>query len=1127
MWYIGRKKESRGATMTNSTEIEQPKPGETILNGQYTIEKYLGSGGQGQVYLARHRIFGQVAVKRLHPVIADQPERRARFERELRIAAQLHSEHVIFIRQFDEDPARNEWFSVMEYANGGSLEDKLDKEAPLSITEAIHLAIALCQALAHVHQYPYVHGDLKPSNILFHIRPNQELTLKLSDFGGAFQPVHAGVLPLPSGLKAPRTTLYVSPELLDASDPEDTEALPVDVDQRADIYSVGVILYEMLTGHPPFWEPSSESEDPMVHLEREHAILVRVKEQLPPEPKAKRREILPALNDLVMKTLSKDPADRFASVGEMQACLEETLEEEKARLAELERLRPLADQAFEEEKWGQASDILYKILNLDPDDQDAIEKRRIVEDQQRLGGLRLQIPRAMDDEQWVKAKILVEEALAIEPYDTILVAWQEEIDEQLSIIEMLEQAREAEKSENWLEACNLYGRLLTVDTSHSEALSLFNRARTQLRIATLRQEVQERRMLKDRHGELSKLKELLELVPNDTVIKARIVELQESIDLETYYNQGKQAYDEGRWAEAVEAFNRALAVDQNYRTGEAAALKADAERRRRLKQEGLESRRSLYRRDEASRRRTSLPLRRFTDIRYPEQCKIYQPVHLSIQLTLKPVQTEMDISSEVPSPLPPTEVTVEPTINEIQERQVELIVFVSADTFETDRRWRRLSMPFSRDSEMITFELIPQKLGLQIFEIEFFHGTSRVGYVVAETQVVDGDTSGHDDYVTYEPVDDRVWSGIEEQPTATVFVNWQGDRGIDYWILERNARIPDPGGYKRVTSVEEAVIGFWEDLSDLLGQAIQLQLSGLAEYELNSIWLHIRGLGRELGERVLSEELQSHSSTWPMDSVVVIATNELWIPWELIYDGSYFWGDKFILARIPKIPGQRAFWSADKVVERHVSTQLRKVVNIIGGKLGPSPIVERVRGLFNAFKASILIEAVERATLAEVFQAISQADLIHFTCHGTTTPRPCLQLADDKSLICCLMPSDLQNLVELTDSVVFANACTSAAIASFLGQLCNFGWEFYKKGVAAYIGTLGLVPTAYAITFAERFYERLLAGHTVGESLHYAKSGARRQNPFWLLYTLYGDPFARKSANTSVENLSKTDQCTD
>ncbi|HID62399.1 MAG TPA: hypothetical protein EYP49_06615 [Anaerolineae bacterium] len=572
----------------DSTDIELLQPGEKILNGQYTIEKHLGSGGQGQVYLARHPISDQVAVKRLHRRIADQAGGLERFERELRVTDQLRGEHVIFIRYFDKDLARDEWFSVMEYANGGSLEDKLATEAPLPITEAIDLTIAICQALAPIHRYPYVHGDLKPSNVLFHNVPTGGRIVKLSDFGSAFQPIRAGVLPLPSGLKTARTMLYVAPELLDASDPEDTEALKVGVDQRADIYAIGVILYEMLTGRPPFWEPFGESEDAMVFRERQHVLFQKIKQQVPPEPKEKRSEVLPSLNGLVMEALAKDPADRFAGVDEMQAHLKEVLQEEKVRLAELARLRPKAEQALKKKQWGQASDLLYKILDLAPDDPDALQKLEMAQAQQQLMNLRHQIPRKMKEGLWPEAKGLVEKALEIAPDDDTLTAWQEKIDDQLTIVGILEKAEEAEKEADWPEVISLCLRALELDGSHVDASSLLRRAQTQDKIAALRRQG-------DKRGELETLQELHELAPTDEKVNARIKELQRIIKLETYYAQGKQAYDEKRWEAAIEALTNAVAIDPFYRDAAPMLLyardqhtkelsrKRDAERRQELR----------------------------------------------------------------------------------------------------------------------------------------------------------------------------------------------------------------------------------------------------------------------------------------------------------------------------------------------------------------------------------------------------------------------------------------------------------------------------------------------------------------------------------------------------------------
>jgi serine/threonine protein kinase len=584
--------------MPNSSDIELLQPNETVLNGQYTIEKHLGSGGQGQVYLARHRIFDQVAVKRLHRHIADQPEGRARFERELRITDQLRGEHVIFIRNFDRDQARDEWFSVMEYANGGSLEDKLATEAPLPITEAIQLAITLCQTLAHIHQYPYVHGDLKPSNVLFHAKPNQESIVKLSDFGSAFQPVRAGVLSLPSGLKAARTRLYVSPELLDASDPEDTEALAVDVDQRADIYAIGVILYEMLTGRPPFWESSGESDDLIVRLKREHTLLRKVKEELPPDPKRQRSEILPSLNALVMKALAKDPTDRFANVGEMHVRLEEVLKEEKGRLAELARLRPLTKRALEKKQWDQASGLLNKILDLVPDDPDASEKLKIVNDQQCLKSLQDQIPQKLDNGLLQEARYLVEQALKIAPDDAMLTTWEEEIDAQLNIIRLLEQAREAERKSDWPQIISLCREALDLNPDHTEASDLLELAKTQNRTVKLRQRADKLLDRGNYKAALEKLKRLSVLDPTNEELQVEIKELQSTLDLDTYYSQAKQACSEERWKDGLRALKKVLSIDPFYRNGEAAALRLLAEKRlreirRKLPQEILHQLRHL------------------------------------------------------------------------------------------------------------------------------------------------------------------------------------------------------------------------------------------------------------------------------------------------------------------------------------------------------------------------------------------------------------------------------------------------------------------------------------------------------------------------------------------------------
>lgn len=499
-----------------------------------------------------------------------------------------------------------------------------------------------------------------------------------------------------------------------------------------------------------------------------------------------------------------------------------------------------------------------------------------------------------------------------------------------------------------------------------------------------------------------------------------------------------------------------------------------------------------------------------TDVRFPEKCKIDQQVQLSIQLTIEPVEIEVVDSPYEPRQVPSSEVLVDPTPTEVEEQEFEVIVFVSAEGFEIEEKpWQRLSIPFGQDSERIEFNLVGRKLGTHIIEVEFFHSTRRVGYIVIETDVVKEVTAGIDAQVVYEALDVSDANVSGDRPFATVVVTWQEGKSIDYWILEREYPFPISGGSLSLGTSEDETMGFWRDIEAMMGEVVRF--SGLPTEERDSIWLSVRGLGLELSEKVLTWELRSRSLVWPEGSTIIVATNERWIPWELIHDAKDFWGNRFILARIPKISGPSAFSATDKTVERSPSiSPLHKIVNVIGGQLRPPQTTDRVRGLFNVLGSAVPIEALEGATLAEVGQRIEDADLIHFTCHGHTTPKLCFQLADDLSSMRCLTPTSLKALPDLPGSVVFANTCTSAGVTSFLGELRNFGWEFYKKGVSVYIGTIGLMPTEHAVAFAEHFYERFLDGYTVGESLRYAKSRAQQENPFWLLYILYGNPFISK-----------------
>jgi hypothetical protein len=164
--------------------------------------------------------------------------------------------------------------------------------------------------------------------------------------------------------------------------------------------------------------------------------------------------------------------------------------------------------------------------------------------------------------------------------------------------------------------------------------------------------------------------------------------------------------------------------------------------------------------------------------------------------------------------------------------------------------------------------------------------------------------------------------------------------------------------------------------------------------------------------------------------------------------------------------------------------------------------------------AKLYLITVHEGSIDDALRAMEDSDIVHFTCHGHRTPHHCLQLTDaHPSATHCLTPIHVQGLDSLRGSLVFVNACRSEIPTACLGEFHTFGWAFYNQGAAACIGTLGPVPIDYAVAFAKRFHEHLLAGKTVGEALGSAKSEAiedEHENPFWLLYALYGDPSLKK-----------------
>jgi predicted ATPase/Tfp pilus assembly protein PilF len=256
------------------------------LQNRYRIDANLGQGGMGVVYRARDTLLDRdVAVK----VLSDanlSAEGRARLLREAQAAARLSHPNVVGV--FDAGEADDVFFIVMELVDGKTLYSRL----PLPLDMCLAVARQLCAALGHAHAHGIIHRDLKPENVI--ITPDN--TAKLMDFGLAWS---AAASRLTAEGAILGTVFYLSPE----------QALGEAVDGRADLYALGVMLYEMVTGRLPF-----DDRDPLVVITQHlHTTPKPLREICP--------ELPPTLEAIILKLLAKKPADRFASASEVEAAL--------------------------------------------------------------------------------------------------------------------------------------------------------------------------------------------------------------------------------------------------------------------------------------------------------------------------------------------------------------------------------------------------------------------------------------------------------------------------------------------------------------------------------------------------------------------------------------------------------------------------------------------------------------------------------------------------------------------------------------------------------------------------------------------------------------------------------------
>jgi len=279
----------------------------TLIGGRYRLEEEIGRGGMSTVYKAFDTVLERpVAIKLMHREITSDSDQLERFRREARSVAQLNHPHVVTVIDAGEEPTADTEgagpgstgtpYIVLEYVDGETLKDIIRREGPLEIPQAIAYAIEIARALGAAHERQIVHRDVKPHNILI----SEEGGAKITDFGIARTLTEQG---LTMAGRVLGTTDYVSPE----------QALGQPVTGQSDLYSLGIVLYEMLTGDVPF------------HAESPVAVAMKHVREDVPDVQLLRPEVSAATASVVDRAVAKDLTRRYSDAAAMAADLEDVL----------------------------------------------------------------------------------------------------------------------------------------------------------------------------------------------------------------------------------------------------------------------------------------------------------------------------------------------------------------------------------------------------------------------------------------------------------------------------------------------------------------------------------------------------------------------------------------------------------------------------------------------------------------------------------------------------------------------------------------------------------------------------------------------------------------------------------
>jgi tRNA A-37 threonylcarbamoyl transferase component Bud32/tetratricopeptide (TPR) repeat protein len=336
--------------------------------GKYEVEKVLGRGGMGTVYQARDPVIHRtVALKTMTPEIAETPELKARFLREAQAAGGLRHQNIVTVYDLGED--RGQPYIAMEFIEGQDLEKIIQSRQPMSVEWKIDVLRQVCEGLAYAHRAGIVHRDVKPGNI----RVTSEGEVKIMDFGIA----HLQSSKMTKNGLVLGTVHYMAPEQVEGQK----------IDQRADIFSVGAIAYELLAFRRPF--DGDSLTQVMFHIMRAEPDF----QALP------RTDYSPGLEAIVARALAKPVAERYQSLEEMRDDLERLVRETAARLLAAQKdtaeLVTAIEGARAAGQLQKALTMCRRVLQIDPAHaaglrhQREVEEAILVQEVEQLSGMAL------------------------------------------------------------------------------------------------------------------------------------------------------------------------------------------------------------------------------------------------------------------------------------------------------------------------------------------------------------------------------------------------------------------------------------------------------------------------------------------------------------------------------------------------------------------------------------------------------------------------------------------------------------------------------------------------------------------------------------------------------------------